>query len=218
MEQVEQGLEQMIAGIKMFLLPEKAIWIPDHNALLLSDLHLGKVDHFRKNGLPVPHAAGKSDIELLSHLLDKYDVQHCYLLGDLFHSEHNAEWDRFSRWAAEQSAHLHLVEGNHDILSREQYVACGLQVHAEVVLDGLLLSHEPIDNIPEGRFNIAGHIHPGIRLHGKGRQTLRLPCFFKQPHQLIMPAFGSFTGLYVMTPTEHDEVFAIVEGQVVKVL
>lgn len=217
MEQVEPGLEQIIAGMKMYLLPEKVIWIPEQKALLLSDLHLGKVDHFRKNGLAIPHAAGKSDLDLLSRLIERYDVHHFYLLGDLFHSEHNAEWDRFTAWSTKQYASLYLIEGNHDILSEEQYNACGLEVLPQLALEGLLLSHEPLEDIPAGFFNIAGHIHPGIRLHGKGRQSLRLPCFFKQPRQLILPAFGSFTGLYVMSPKENDEVFAIADGRVVKV-
>lgn len=217
MDKTEASLEQVISGLKMYLLPEKAVWIPDKKALLLSDLHLGKVDHFRKNGLAVPHAAGKSDLDLLSLLIARYDVQHCFLLGDLFHSEYNAEWERFAAWASGQDAVLYLVEGNHDILSKEQYSACGLKIFSHLELDNILLSHEPLDEIPSGFFNIAGHIHPGIRLFGKGRQSLRLPCFFKQPQLLILPAFGSFTGLYVVSPKEKDEVFAIAGGRVVKV-
>lgn len=218
MDKTEAGLAYFIAGMKVFLLPEKAIWIPEKNALLLSDLHLGKVDHFRKNGVAIPHAAGKGDLDLLADLMARFEIEHCYLLGDLFHSDHNAEWDRFVTWTQKQSSSLYLVEGNHDILSKQRYDDCGLEVKASMELESLLLTHEPLENIPGDFFNIAGHIHPGIRLSGKGRQSLRLPCFFKQQQQLILPAFGSFTGLYVMSPKENDEVFAIADGQVVKVL
>lgn len=217
MSKISNGLEHVIDGVQMHLLPEKAIWIPDHDALLLSDLHLGKVDHFRKHGLAVPQAVGKGDLDVLSSLLERFSIRRCYLLGDLFHSEYNAEWERFSEWASLQQAQLFLVEGNHDILPHSLYTESHLLVSPQVALGQLLLTHVPMDSVPEGGFNIAGHIHPGIRLSGKGRQTLRLPCYFKGKRQLILPAFGSFTGLHILTPDPQDEVFAIAEHRVIQV-
>jgi uncharacterized protein len=41
---------------------------------------------------------------------------------------------------------------------------------------------------------LAGHIHPTICLRGPGRDSMRFPCFVLQGRQVILPAFGEFTG------------------------
>jgi len=61
-----------------------------------------------------------------------------------------------------------------------------------LVLDSLALRHTPAAH--EGQHVIAGHLHPVFHLHGKGRQSLRLPCFHSTEEMTILPAFGDFTG------------------------
>ena len=77
------------------------------------------------------------------------------------------------------------------------------------------MTHHPQER--EGFFNFCGHIHPAVRLQGFGRQRLKLPCFFKTHSQMILPAFGEFTGTHVLQPKKEDEVFVIVENEVVKI-
>ncbi|HBK88044.1 MAG TPA: hypothetical protein DDZ56_05305 [Cytophagales bacterium] len=76
------------------------------------------------------------------------------------------------------------------------------------------MAHE---DIPDGRINMAGHLHPGARLEGRGRQGIVLPCFWLSPNQLILPAFGSFTGLATIRPGAQDRVWIIVERQIMEV-
>jgi metallophosphoesterase superfamily enzyme len=52
-------------------------------------------------------------------------------------------------------------------------------------------------------------------MKGVGRQFVKLPCFYKTETQLILPAFGNFTGKHILNPSEKDEIFAIVEGEVI---
>ncbi|MCB0373931.1 MAG: metallophosphoesterase, partial [Muricauda sp.] len=66
-------------------------------------------------------------------------------------------------------------------------------------------------------FTFCGHIHPAVKLSGFGRQQLRLPCFFKSKNQMILPAFGEFTGTHALKPKKEDEVYVIVEDSVVKI-
>ncbi|NNF20211.1 MAG: metallophosphoesterase, partial [Flavobacteriaceae bacterium] len=77
-----------------------------------------------------------------------------------------------------------------------------------------LLTHHPEER--EGLFNFAGHIHPAVKIRGQGRQSMRLPCFFKGPRQMILPAFGTFTGMHTLEQKKENEVFAIAEDQVIK--
>jgi DNA ligase-associated metallophosphoesterase len=136
-------------------------------------------------------------------------------LGDLFHSSLNKEWDLFENWVISTSAEIILVSGNHDIISPIKYEELGVAVIPELVLGSFLLTHHPEEC--EGLFNLSGHIHPAIRLSGLGRQSVRLSCFYKTNHQMILPAFGEFTGTYTLEPCEGCEVFALLGDAVLPV-
>ena len=78
-----------------------------------------------------------------------------------------------------------------------------------------LFTHEPLEN-KSNYYNLAGHLHPGVKLRGKGKQTHRLACFYFDQNGGILPAFGAFTGLSTLPIKKDVQVFAIVEGQVMK--
>lgn len=171
----------------------RCLRLPISETLIVSDCHIGKATHFRRNNLPVPQAAAYADLVELQELLNRWQPKICIFLGDLFHSTHNKEWPLFAELLAKYpNCRFVLVQGNHDILDPESYVKAGLEVVPTLeLLPGIVLSHEPIDGVP---FNICGHIHPGISIQGKARQHLRLPCYFKTETRLYMPAFGALTG------------------------
>ena len=82
-------------------------------------------------------------------------------------------------------------------------------------IDTFLLTHHP--TIKEGFFNFSGHIHPGIMLRGSGAQSLKLPCFFQKENQMILAAFGEFTGKHILKPQQNDIVYAIANDEVIKI-
>ncbi|QSE96078.1 ligase-associated DNA damage response endonuclease PdeM [Fulvivirga lutea] len=209
--------EYVLHGVLLNLLKEKAIFIPENRTLLISDLHLGKVNHFRRSGIPVPQKANDRNIELLIGLLQQQKPERVIFLGDLFHSHYNSEWEVFGQvLKAFPEMQFELVQGNHDIMSPYQYDKLKILVHKDQLqLSSLLLSHEPLQEF-EG-YNLAGHIHPAVKLRGSARQSLRLPCFHFGEKQGLMPAFGEFTGAYTITPKKGDDVFVIMEETVVKV-
>jgi DNA ligase-associated metallophosphoesterase len=202
------------------LLPEKALFLPSHNALLVADLHFGKINHFRQAGLPVPPAANQKNTEALIDLINKVSPGRMIFLGDLFHSHYNEEWEVVGQVVKHfPTCNFELVRGNHDIMSEQQYRRKGIKVLEREELGSWILTHEPMegDEIPTGRINVCGHIHPGARLYGKGRQALMLPCFWLSKHQMILPAFGSFTGLAPIRPRKSDAVYVILDNKVVEV-
>ena len=79
------------------------------------------------------------------------------------------------------------------------------QVPEPVVEQGFAWCHVP-QEVP-GCYAVAGHIHPGVRLNGRGRDSLRLPCFWFTKTHAVLPAFGDFTGLADVAPQEDDRVF-----------
>lgn len=54
-----------IEGEYIELLPQKALWLKNRGIVLLADLHFGKINHFRKSGIPVPPRANDKNTELL---------------------------------------------------------------------------------------------------------------------------------------------------------
>lgn len=214
----KEVISTTIQGQELILLSEKAIYWKEENMLIISDLHLGKINHFRKAGIPVPSSANQKNIEVLIQLLQEINTERVIFLGDLFHSAYNQEWEVFGQVLEHfPEVSFELVKGNHDILGEHQYVKHKIKVH-ELYLtrEPFIFTHEPLEEIPTGYYALAGHIHPGVLIKGKGRQRLKLPCFWFGKRQGLLPAFGEFTGLHIITPAEEDEVYLIFEGKVLK--
>ena len=96
---------------------EKELFWPEKKTLIISDLHLGKIKHFSTSGIQVPLMANKNNYWRLSQLLGKYDCRRVLILGDLFHSVYNAEWEVFIDFVKNyDELDWVLVKGNHDIL------------------------------------------------------------------------------------------------------
>ena len=205
-----------IAEIELLLLPEAAIYVPDRQVLLVADLHLGKAEHFRKHGIGLPGDVTQRDLEKLSELIATYLPARVVILGDLFHSDYNPSWERFMDLVRSyESVDFRLVVGNHDILEDSNYE--GLTLSYQYTIGNIVCTHEPLDVSMENRYNLCGHIHPGARLRGKGRQYLKLPCYHFGAHTGIMPAFGSFTGLHIVKPVAGDQIYVIGEQLVSRV-
>lgn len=202
------------------LLPEKAIWSPDLNSIFTADLHFGKAAHFRKSGIPIPEPIHHQDLELIFNLVEKYNPADFYFLGDLFHSDWNEQWNHLNSFLLQfQQTRFHLVKGNHDVLSPIAYEKSSFQIHREPIQIGkLILTHEPMESVSEDFLNLCGHIHPGVRLVGRARQSIRIPCFHRKGNQLILPAFGNFTGLAMVRPSEGDQVFGVAEKKIIQIL
>jgi len=209
-----------LSGHNVQFLPQKAIWIAHISSIFVADLHFGKAAHFRKSGIPIPEPIHYHDLNLIQQLLETYNPVDFYILGDAFHSDWNEQWVTLNNFLKQfDTTTFHLVLGNHDILNPKFYHDSVFQVYLEpLVIDNIILTHEPMDKIPSGMINFCGHIHPGIRLIGKGRQSLRIPCFHLLPSQLIFPAFGQFTGLSLVKPKPMDKIFGVCEEKIIEIL
>lgn len=192
-----------------------AFW-KEKSILLLSDVHLGKVSHFRKHGIAIPNDALFVNFERMDALLAHFEPETIIYLGDLFHSVLNSEWDLFANWSQNLSQKIILVKGNHDIINEVLFEEINIVIYDELIIDDFILTHHPLEN--NLLFNFCGHIHPGIKLRAKGRQFLKIACFFRKPLQLILPAFGEFTGNYYLEPTKKDLVYGITPTEVFEVV
>ncbi len=205
----------------LYLLPQKAIYWQQQQALLIADLHLGKVAHFRKEGFAIPQTAGYKNFEVLEGLMNgAQPVKQILFLGDLFHSTTNHEWELLEGWIGQYpEVEMILVKGNHDILPAQAYTQGRIKVVETLQIGPFSFAHHPVPEEEEdlSTYTFCGHLHPGARLTGGGRQQLTLPCFWLGRYQGVLPAFGSFTGLYIIKPKPADRVYVVAGSNVLEV-
>jgi uncharacterized protein len=207
-----------VCGEVFELLPHKAIYWPKMKSLFIADLHIGKINHFRRSGIPLPSKANDRNIEMLLDVLHHTKPDRVICLGDLFHSHYNEEWEVFGEVVKHfRRMSFELVLGNHDIMSDLQYERKGILLHDKLVIDRFVFTHHPLEEINPGYYNLAGHIHPGVSLRGRGRQSLTLPCFYFGQPQALLPAFGVFTGLACVRPLKDDRIFVIAEDRILAI-
>lgn len=211
-------LQVSVANEVLSLLPQRMLFWEAQSMLVIADLHLGKVNHFRKAGIAVPIQANAKNLEELVSGIQKTKPTRVLFLGDLFHSHYNDEWEAIGQLIKHFSGiSFELVLGNHDVLSEYQYVKHGIVLHEELTINPFLFTHHPLEDFKGELYNLSGHLHPGVKLVGKGKQQLTLPCFYFGKHQGLLPAFGVFTGMALITHKKSDQVFVIVENEILKI-
>ena len=198
----------------------RTLFWEEEKTLILSDLHVGKSGHFRKNGIGVPQQVLLEDLRRLTHQVQYFGPKSMIITGDLFHSEENAEHDLFSKWLRElPDTDIKLVLGNHDILNRSYYTGLGMEIYAHVYDSGDFAFVHDMKSLKTAteKYCFSGHLHPGITLSGQGRQLVHLPCFHFTPGYAVLPAFGSFTGTFPIRPAAEDCVYVLAGNKVMEV-
>lgn len=192
----------------------------DQKILILSDLHLGKSGHFRKEGIAIPQNVLQQDLFRLSHQIQIYNPKKIIIVGDLFHSKSNKEHNLFVRWLKNyEHIDIHLVLGNHDILQNQFYTENQITTHKIYLEIGtFIFTHDMYEvTVSPDKYYFSGHIHPSIAIKGTGRQFVKLPCFYFTKQYAVLPAFGKFTGTYNIVPKKNETVLAIVKNQIIKI-
>lgn len=206
----QQTLSLSVAGADVLFDFRRAVFLPDTQTLLVSDLHWGKGETFRRWGIPIPHPVLSGDLARLTELLNEYDPARVMILGDLIHGLTGLTPNLLETIHAWRQAHplpMLLVQGNHDRHIRnltDVIQAWDIQATTHPIAEGpFLFSHEPSNEL--GLFNWCGHIHPTVRL-STATDALRLPCFHLTATQGTLPAFSVFTGGYNIQPNSEDQI------------
>jgi DNA ligase-associated metallophosphoesterase len=206
-------------GSHFLLSSEGVLFHRETGLMIISDCHFGKTTHFRKNALPVPEKAIMNDFQRLKSVTDKLKPNRICFLGDLFHSTMNREWGMLSEFLYTHiKCRLTLVLGNHDILTSRAYESAGFEITDTLMVGNICCIHDLHNTNSKMNFTISGHLHPGFKIKGLGRQQITLPCFYMGANQLIVPAFGSLTGLHLLEKTDKtDRVFCFTPGNIFEV-
>ena len=121
----------------------------------------------------------------------------------------------FENWVKKSSLKIILIRGNHDIIPKYKFKQIGIESYEDLTIEKFFFTHHPkkINDF----FVFSGHIHPGVKLIGKGRQLIKLPCFIYNKNQIILPSFGGFTGMHFPKIKNNDKVFVITKREIIEV-
>jgi DNA ligase-associated metallophosphoesterase len=215
---VSDDLAIEVAGEQVVLLPERGLFYPRADALLIADAHWGKAAAFQAHFIPVPEGSVQDDLNHLDAMLTRTGATQLYILGDLLHAAvplEAAVSEPVVHWRARHpELSVTLVRGNHD--RADPPPEWGIQpCDGPIQLKSFVLAHQPQES--EASYVLAGHLHPAVWMTGKGKQRIRLPCFWFGQRVGVLPAFGSFTGGSAVRSAATDRVFALAGGSVVLV-
>ena len=131
--------------------------------------------------------------------------------------------DLFLKWRNDiPGISIELIKGNHDILSKKFYEEASIKTTDDQLLVNQFCFTHNIELLCDSRrgrknYTFSGHIHPGIKLNGIGKQSLYLPCFYFGKDYAVLPAFSQFTGLSRMENSGNDSIFAITGNEIIQI-
>jgi uncharacterized protein len=205
-----------IVGERLVLMPERSALWERRKTLLVADPHVGKAAAFRAAGVPVPRGTTTETLRRLDAALTRSDATRIVFLGDFLHAREGRAPETlrvWHEWRVERShIEMVLVRGNHDRRAGDPPTELDIRCEDLLIEPPFVFAHHPIAS--DLGYVIAGHIHPGARLRGPARQSLRLPCFWFGARTGVLPAFGEFTGLADIDVVEGDRVWVVGDGAV----
>jgi metallophosphoesterase superfamily enzyme len=189
------------------LLRDRAVYLPDADALVAADLHLGKV---AASAIDAPIDGWQAIVDRLGALLDRFEPATVVLAGDVLHAfgfvprEARTTLRALVDRVGDVNASLVVLEGNHDAqLAALEVVE---PVGVEELADGSVVCHGHERPTATGRRYVVGHDHPVIEIEGQRR-----PCALYGPGAhlgadvLALPAFNpAVRGTAVNRWTEGD--------------
>ena len=213
-------LEIKVCGERVLLSPERALFLPEHDTVLVADLHWGKAAAFRAAHVPIPTGTTASDLARLSRVQQVAQNDNLLRAGGVQHAKAGRQQgtlDTIAAWRVQHAdIHMRLVRGNHDTHAGDPPSSLDIDcVDAPWTLGPFVCAHHPEPHA--AGYVLSGHLHPHVTLGRRGEGRVKLPCFVFGEHVGILPAFTEFSGSGAYRAAPDDQLFAIVERQVIAV-
>ena len=176
----------------MFFQPisnKPALFIPQFEILVLSDLHIGIENELREYGVYADSQIDQME-SMIQEICDEYKPKEIILLGDIKHSipstpfyekKHLYEFlKRLQRYAK-----IHIIPGNHDG-SIQKMVPDDIIIHGSNGYQkdscGFIHGHRwPSEHIMQSKYLFCGHTHPTVKLTDRLGYHSYEPCWIKTP-------------------------------------
>jgi DNA ligase-associated metallophosphoesterase len=183
--------EIAVADVAAVLDLSGAMYLPDHDALIVADLHFEKGSSFARRGSLLPPYDTRETMGPLALAIERYRPAAVIALGDSFHDldgpDRLVEDDRAALARLQAGRNWIWITGNHD---RTLPPSIGGEVVEALELGGLTLRHQPAAAPAR---ELAGHLHPVGKVVMRGR-AVRRRCFVTDGERCILPALGAYAG------------------------
>ncbi|NIB99016.1 metallophosphoesterase [Halobacterium sp. R2-5] len=185
---------------------ERAAYLPEADALVLADVHVGR-DAASQVELPLGERADL--LERLDALLAQFEPSTVAVAGDLLHVRGSVPdgvqetVEAIEAAVADAGADLRVVRGNHDTMA--DAVGVDAEECAELA-DGTVVWHGHDDPPVDGARYVVGHEHPAVEIEGT-----RHPCFLYGPRQhegrdvVVLPAFTRLAAGTLVNGLERND-------------
>jgi putative SbcD/Mre11-related phosphoesterase len=189
-------------------LRDLAAYLPDADALVLADLHLGRDV---ESNVQLPLGETENLAERLGALLDRFEPALVVLAGDVLHAFDRVAGDvedalaTLQALVADAGADLVVTPGNHDGLLAD---ATDLNCQDERRLpDGeTVVCHGHEEPDADADRYVIGHDHPAIRIEGK-----KYPCYllgrgtYRDANVVVLPSFNPLVRGTVVNSMERSD-------------
>ncbi len=176
-----------------------ALYLPEHDTLILADPHLGHEESLRRQGVLVPRTAFKALLGRLDRIFSRIDagrkggpLRRVVVNGDLKHEFgriSRQEWDdamRLFDYLQGRAEEVVLIKGNHDTILGPLAAKKGLLERRDARLGRILIAHG--DKAPDLKDKPAliliGHEHPAITIRDVAKAE-KFKCFLKGKYKGI---------------------------------
>lgn len=217
----KESLKIECHGETLLLHPERVLFWPAQKILFVADVHVGKEHRFGRAGIAIPGGISYDVLIKLFNLCVKSEAQRLIVLGDFMHSVPTVDesWLATLSYLLDKNPHLSMdiVAGNHDSQTGQKIIDPRVTWHADLLhLSPFVLKHEPDERSED--FMLAGHLHPTWRLSQFRRSAIKAPVFWFRKHYAVLPAFGDFTGGFIVNPSaSSDSIYMVGPGCVINI-
>ncbi len=176
-----------------------SLFLKEHSALVINDLHLGYEESLHHKGVLVPKFQLEDILKLMGDILEKTAAKKVIINGDLKHEFGKVlkqEWKevwRFLDFLSAKGKEVVIIQGNHDPLLKLISEKKGVSIVKSLNLGDILIVHG--DELVETKAKrlIIGHEHPAITLR-QGSKKEKYKCFLKglwnQKELIAVPSFN----------------------------
>lgn len=177
---------------------DRALWLAEHQTLVIADLHLGYGWAQRRRGSLGP-VRDDQTAQALHRLMAQHEPAELVLLGDVVHAPHPAGAEREliegTLMSLAARTRLFVVLGNHDRRFSRDFANLHLPTGRSWSRGHLTAAHgdQPhhLDLDPD-RVTLVGHHHPVTTFADASGGKMRYPVFVQSPNALVLPAFSPF--------------------------
>ncbi len=180
---------------------DKAIYLKEHDVLVLSDFHLGFEESLNKKGVFVPRFQLKDIFQSLKNIFEKVYPKIIVVNGDLKHEFgriSEQEWRdvlKLIDFLKKHCEELVVIKGNHDTILKPIAEKRLITLVPEFRTADIIIVHgDKLQEFDKSiKTIIIGHEHPAVGLRESGRVE-KFKCFlvgkYKKQALIVQPSFN----------------------------